>query len=188
MDQISGQPVTWRSWVKSRLLELAISLVLFWAAIQVVEFVRAASKAAVAASEWMVVREVFVPHHVVGENPEIIYDRDVLAESRGFWIVEVQRRDSDGLNFTECSGAGVNEYETTDVIPGDKVRWDWFIGRECAVGPGTYRLRISYDLTREGYPVKSFIVLSNTFNVTGSAEDQALGQTPEIAPLPLVQP
>lgn len=149
MDQIGREPVTWRSWAKARLLELAISLVLFWAAVQIVEFIRTANKAAVAAAEWMVVREVFVPNHEIGSNPEIIYDRDVLVATRGFWIVEVQRRDADGLNFTECSGAGVNEYETTDAIPDDKVTWEWFIGRECAVGPGTYRLRVSYDLTRE---------------------------------------
>jgi hypothetical protein len=33
------------------------------------------------------------------------------------------------------------------------------------LGPGSYRLRISYDLHRDGWPTKRLVALSNVFTV-----------------------
>ena len=34
---------------------------------------------------------------LAGEDPEIVYDRDILEWFMGFWIVDVQRKQRDGM-------------------------------------------------------------------------------------------
>jgi hypothetical protein len=170
MDQKRVQPVIGRQsrWdrIKIRTAEVAVALFLASVTIQVVTFAHEQRRDSVPATKWFKVNEVFVPDHTVGQNPPVIYDRMVFEGFRGFKLAEVQRRDIDGLMFTECSGAEINEYAVEDVIPEKTVSFDWLVGRPCAVGPGTYRLRISYDLRRDGWPPKQLSVLSNVFTVT----------------------
>lgn len=154
-----------KSKVKLRLAEISVALVVVWLVIQISGFVQNARREMVSPSAWFEVREIFVPDHVEGSNPLLIYDRVIREEFRGFWVVEVQRREADGLTHMVCSGSGVNDYEPEDTIPDSRVAWDWFIGRPCIIPPGPYRLRVSYDLTRIGWPVKTVVAISNNFYV-----------------------
>jgi hypothetical protein len=163
-SEMTGRLSRW-DWLRLRAVELAVAFFLASITIQVVTSVRDYQKDQVSVSEWFVVNEIFVPDHVQGENPLIVYDREIRVDVRGFWLVEVQRRDIDGLTYTACSGPGVNDYEITDIIPDQTVTWEWFIGRPCVVDPGVYRLRVRYDFTRSGWPAKQLVVLSNVFTI-----------------------
>lgn len=152
--------------VRTRLAEVTVALLLFYLVVNSVAYVREYRRSAVPASAWFEVFELFVPDHEKGSNPLVIYDRTIHEAFRGFWIVEVQRRDSEELAWTECSGAGLNDYEPTDILPERGVTWEWFLGRPCTVGPGSYRLRVSYEMTKPNWPTKHMVVVSNTFRVT----------------------
>lgn len=154
-----------KSKVKIRLAEVSVALVVVWLVIQISSFIQDARREIVSPSAWFEVREIFVPDHVEGSNPQVIYDRAIHEEFRGFWVVEVQRREPDGTTYMVCSGSGVNDYEPEASIPENRVAWAWFIGRPCVIPEGAYRLRVSYDLTRLGWPLKQIVVVSNNFRV-----------------------
>lgn len=132
-----------------------------------------AAREAVEASDWFVVNDIFVPDHEVGSNPLMVYDREIKGTHRGFWIVEAQRQDRQGetVFVNECSGSGVDNYDTADSLPEAGVTWTWFFGRPCPVPPGIYRLEMTKDLAKPGYPVKSMRPkYSNTFRVYAPGE------------------
>jgi hypothetical protein len=150
---------------KQRILEAVIATALAVLTIQVITHFRMIARDAVPVSAWFSVTEIFVPDHLAGTDPVMVYDRTIFENVRGFWIVEVQRREYGDLSFTECTGYGINDYDVSDVIPENKVSLSWFIGRQCNLKPGTYRLRVSYSFKKDGWPVKDLTVLSNTFVV-----------------------
>jgi hypothetical protein len=152
-------------WVKLRLAEVSVALLVVWLVIQISGFVRSTQREIVSPTSWFEVREIYVPDHVQGTNPPVTYDRVIHEDFRGFWVVEVQRREADGATHAACSGSGVSDYETTDTIPNHRVSWTWFVGRNCEVRPGQYRLRLSLDLTRPNWPPKRVVAFSNTFVV-----------------------
>lgn len=160
--------LTWWQWTRLRLVELTVALLLASLVIEGASRGREMQRDLVPVSDWLAVNEVFVPDHPQGTDPQVIYDRTIKEPVRGFWVVEIQNREVENLSFTECSGAGVNDYETTDIIPGGTVSLSWLVGKNCGLKPGRYRLRLSYDVTRPGWSVKSFVVLSNTFTVSAA--------------------
>lgn len=122
----------------------------------------------VPAEAWFTVNSIYVPDHVEGSNPIMIYDRTIIEPHRGFWIAEAQRQAEPGVAkfFNECSGSGVADYDLEDVIPANEVEWSWFFGRKCEVPPGTYRIQMTKDMVRPDWPVKSMKpVYSNVFRV-----------------------
>ena len=153
-------------WWRYRVIEFCIGLVTFSCIMYLIGNIQQRSRESVAAGTWFVVSDIFVPDHEVGSNPEMTYDRTIKGEFQGFWVVEVQRQDTDGSFTLECSGSGVNEYEPRDYIPNNTVRWDWFIGKSCAdIPPGDYRLRASWVLRRSNWPEKTVVKYSNPFKV-----------------------
>lgn len=155
---------TW-AWWKLRLFETGIALVLSTSLIAVSGVVADRQKGAIPAAAWLRVNEVYVPDHPSGSNPAMIYDRVIGDSFEGFWIVEVQRQTYTGLWGTVCSGSGVSQYVPGKVIENNTVTWDWFVGDACPVPPGLYRLRITYTLSKPGWPPKRVFALSNEFKV-----------------------
>lgn len=155
----------WFEWTKTRLGEAALAVFIVFLVIQFKGQMDLRAKQAIPASAWFEVNEIFVPDHRVGENPEILYDRTIREDFRGFFVAEVQRMEDSGLWFAACSGSGASDYDTSDVIPNRTVTWEWFLNRECAVDPGVYRLRVSWEMKRVGWPTKTTVALSNTFTV-----------------------
>lgn len=153
------------SW-RFRVIEATVALVIVAAAFTVFNYVQARNRDSVAPSSWFEVNDIFVPDMRAGEDPVITYDRTAKVEFRGFWVTEVQRRDVGGAWVLECSGSGINDYEPADFIPGNQVRWSWYIGDKCAtIPPGQYRLRSSWLMRRPGWPEKATVAYSNTFTV-----------------------
>lgn len=145
--------------------EAIIAFLLFYMVIQLSERFAQQQQAMVPADAWFRVNEVFVPDHKSGSNPALIYDRTILENFRGFFVVEVQQQLDNGLWFSICSGSGLSDYEVGEAIPDNTVTWDWFVTRPCDVPPGTYRVRTSWELKRIGWPTKEAVSLSNVFKV-----------------------
>lgn len=157
-------------WWGSRFSEMFIALTLFYLSVNLIEYREAVRKANVPVDTWFVLDEIFVPDHEVGSNPGMIYGRQVLVNHRGFWVVEAQRVNPDGREGVfqhACSGSGVNDYDTDEVLgENGNVSWTWFFGRPCVIPPGTYRVQLTRDMAIPGYPVKQMRGWSNTFIVT----------------------
>lgn len=152
------------SYWRHRIIEVLIAGISFFLITSYLDQREADGRAAVPASDWFEVSELFVPDHQRGSNPGMIYDRRAKVEFRGFWIAEVQRREDKGFS-TECTGSGVKEYRPGDFTTGIPVTWGWFLGRPCPVSQGTYRIIVSYDMFKPGFPVKRYGAISNTFTI-----------------------
>jgi hypothetical protein len=150
---------------RRRIGEIAASLVIVFAVVQLSEAIGDRSRSTVPASDWFVVNEIYVPDHEAGADPRMIYDRTIKEDFVGFWIAEVQRVKPGGLFQHECSGFGVVPYTTDDTIENDEVSWSWFMGRDCDVPPGRYRIRATYTMKRPGWPEKETSATSNLFTV-----------------------
>lgn len=153
-----------------RAMEITMALTLAVVVVYFAGNIQQRHRASVSPQRWLSVSSVYVPDHKRGGNPTITYDRTILEEFTGFWIVEVQRKTPEGLFTLECSGSGVNDYEPVDFIPNNQVSFEWFVGTRCKDIPaGEYRLRSSWTLKRLGWPEKSMIVYSNMFKVSAAA-------------------
>lgn len=153
------------NWWKARAVETAVALFIVSAVISLSGTIADRQKELLPASAWFTVNEIYVPDFEVGALPDMIYDRVIHENFDGFWIVEVQKKTTNGMWATACSGNGVNEYDPEEVIPDNTVSWNWFIGRNCAVDPGSYRLKMTINLTRPSWPDKRLFSLSNQFQV-----------------------
>lgn len=160
-----GRLMSWSFWFR-RIVEITVALLLAFVVIQLSASVNDRQRGLLPASTWFVVNEIYVPDHGSGSNPLMIYDRVIRENFRGFWVVEVQSVNPNGLFQNVCSGFGTNDYDTSEIIVDDKVRWVWFVGRECAVPAGDYRLRVSYTLKKPGWPEKEVWAVSNVFTVS----------------------
>jgi len=145
------------------LKQLAVALVLSVPLMALVDRFRQEQREIIPASAWFEVNSIYVPSFLVGENPRITYDRAVKEPFRGFWVVEVQRKDPESNAFVlECHGSGVNDYEPADYIPQNSVTWEWFVGDKCADIPvGEYRLRVSWVMKRPNWPEKEVVAYSD---------------------------
>lgn len=166
--------VSWRSrlsswsWWRYRFLELAVAVVLVIGIIYFSNTFTLQYRRSVVPSAWFVVTEIFVPDHAAGSNPDMLYDRQVRQPFTGFRVVEVQKEEANGLFSSTCQGSGITSYDSDDFNFDNKVKWDWFVGNDCRVSPGRYRLRVKWTIKAEGWPEKQVVATSNIFAVTPS--------------------
>lgn len=152
-------------WVRNRMVELAVAMTMVYVVTAAIDMHRERQRESIAPMEWFEVHEVFVPDHVQGSDPELLYDRTIKQPFTALWVVEAQRREPNGRFANVCSGAGLDDYEPSDELP-DPVTWEWFFDRECAVPPGQYRLAVVWDMRRAGYPMKRVRARSNIFTIS----------------------
>ena len=157
-------------WWVGRTFEISVALLVFYVAVTLIEYRESVAKTETPASEWFVLNELYVPDHKVGDDPLLVYDREILSDHKGFWIAEVQLVDaggSDGLFQNICTGSGVNDYNMNETLgPDSEVHWTWFFGRPCVVPPGRYRIMLTRDMTKPDWPVKRHRDISNVFVVS----------------------
>lgn len=117
--------------------------------------------------EWLEIRELYVPDHNSGSNPRLVFDRVVSKPFLGFWIAEVQQRGSTQADefASVCTGIGEQGYAPSPTDPDKEVTWREFLGRDCTVAPGNYRIVLTFDLRVPGFPTKRIRALSNVFTV-----------------------
>ena len=146
-------------------LELVAAVAMAAVIVTVAQLVADRQRALTPADSWFQVNEIFVPDFATGANPALVYDIVALEPFDSFRIVEVQRQTESGLWRTVCSGASVYAVDPRTVWPSDKATWDWLLAGSCAMEPARYRLRITYTMSRLGWPAKRAFALSNEFNV-----------------------
>ena len=153
--------------LKFRLAEVAVALLIVSLIFPLIDRVQLMRRYQVPASQWIAVNSIYVPDFAAGSDPLMTYDRRIIEEFQGFWVVEVQQHDpASGAFILRCSGSGVNDYEPQDYIPENVVSWSWFIGKPCNdLPPGDYRLRTSWVLKRPDWPEKQIVAYSNMFKV-----------------------
>jgi hypothetical protein len=163
-------------WWRNRLAELAVAIVI---AIGVIYFSNLSIqqyRATIPPNAWIAINEVFVPDYAAGEDPLIIYDRTVRQNFSGLWVVEVQREEPDALFSPVCVGTGATNYSTDVVLPERRVALSWYIGKDCNLKPGRYRLRSTWTIQMPDWPEKKTSNTSNIFTVgDGSAANGPTG-------------
>lgn len=153
------------SWWRQRLAELAVAIVI---AIGIIYFSTMAVqqyRATIPPNAWIAISEIFVPDHKVGEDPLIIYDRTIRQDFTGMWVVEVQKEEPGALFSPVCVGTGVTNYSTDVVLPERRVALSWYVGKNCNLGPGRYRLRSTWTIQMPDWPEKKSTNTSNIFTV-----------------------
>ncbi len=156
-------------WFVRRATEAFIALTLAYLTVHLIEYREAVKRADVPATDWFILDEIYVPDHDEGSDPTMVYARRILTDHRGFWVAEAQRVNPDGRQGVfqnVCSGSGLDDYDTTEVLGvGNTVSWSWFFGRPCRLPPGTYRIQLTRDMSKTGFPVKQTRDWSNTFHI-----------------------
>lgn len=152
-------------WWRYRMAEAAVAVVLVIGIIYFSTIATNQYRRSIPPNVWFAVTEVFVPDFEQGTDPDMIYDRTVRQPFSGFRVVEVQREEDDGLFSNYCQTQSIASYDVDGMSFARKVKWDWFVGAACHVGPGKYRLRVSWTIQADGWPEKMITATSNIFNV-----------------------
>ena len=155
------------SWWWHRTVEMVVALTVVYVFTGALEQRNERLLNQVEPTEWMEIEELYVPDHSVGSNPILVFDKRVKTPFLGFWIAEVQLRDIEpNLGFrSACTGIGEEGYTPEPGVPEREVRWSDFLGKDCSVPPGVYRIVYTVDMRVPGYPVKRLRALSNVFEV-----------------------
>lgn len=151
--------------VKARLIEIAVAFFAATAIILLAQFAAERQRASTPASLWFQVNEIFVPDFVHGDRVAVVYDTVTLDTFESFRIVEVQRQSKAGVWSSVCAGATIEMKDPRIVIENKTVSWEWLVGSACDVPPGEYRLRVTFAMSRPGWPAKRAFALSNVFIV-----------------------
>lgn len=154
-------------WAILRTGELASAVALAGAIITVSHVVAERQKLSTPAEAWLQVNEIFVPDHHEDQDFAVVYDANTRERFDFFRITEVQQKSEQGIWVTACSGSTIGTSEPGAVLVNNTVTWGWLVGQSCSMPAGAYRLRVTYSLSKPGWPIKRVFVLSNVFNVRG---------------------
>lgn len=99
---------------------------------------------------------VSVPDHKSGDDPDVIYTREIYREMRGFWTVEIRRIDSPG---DQCHGNGAALYSPKEQRS-FTMKLSKYSGNTCILEPGQYIMVTRWDLTDD--MGKSAVVINAT--------------------------
>ena len=105
---------------------------------------------------WMIVDAVNIPDHKSGDDPLIVYDRDVVQPFHATWIASVFRLNGDDAEKV-CEGSGENDY-SPEVRIGQVHLYDWYLQTECPKVIGDYVIKTKW-ITSKG------VIIRNTSNV-----------------------
>ena len=114
---------------------------------------------------YMVVQEIGVPDHTEGDDPVVIYDRDVRKPFTATWTVRIRRVALDRLSAPACRGGATNNYSPEKSVP-PNITLSWYAGRTCVLGPGQYIMTTIWDV-HDGPAIEQN---SNLFTVSPADE------------------
>lgn len=116
------------------------------------------------ATEWFSVRNISVPDFVKGDDPAVVYDREIRQPFSATWNVEVHPATASS-DYPVCTGSGTNLYKPNETLPENGVTLSWLVGRVCDLPEGQYNLEVNYEIRPAGYPAKQYSATSNIFRV-----------------------
>lgn len=119
-------------------------------------------------TEWFAVKDISVPDFVQGDDPPVIYNRQILKPFYGDWSVEIHGT-NESTDYAICAGSGSAYYEPKENLPDTGVSMSWFFGYEawkgCSLNDGQYVLQTHWKIRPIGYPEKEYSMTSNIFRV-----------------------
>jgi hypothetical protein len=126
-------------------------------------------------SDFIDLRELTIEDSSTGEDPRILYHRDIHRDFDGTWIVTISRhRDNyDTKGYVACTGNGAASYKMDRDLPPSATNLSWLMQREdrpCRFDPGTYRAELSIVTQTLFGPMHTGIT-SNYFIVKPPNED-----------------
>jgi len=124
---------------------------------------------------WLVIKSIQVPDHVLGEDAAVIYDREIKRPFIGTWTASVEAVPAN-RDFL-CRASGVNDYQPGDALPSGGVTLSLIFGAHCPWYAGNFVLRTAWEIRREGYDIKVVRQTSRVFRVLPKGSQ--LDLTPE---------
>lgn len=122
-----------------------------------------AERERVPVTDFFDVKSVFIPTHVVGDDPYISYNRVVMQPVVGSWVVDI--RAVGEKKAAVCTGFGTSKYEPDEPLPDGGIKLSWYIGKKCDLPPGEYVAETEWELRPPGYPIKIAKNVSSVFRV-----------------------
>jgi hypothetical protein len=126
-------------------------------------------KSSIPLTDYFEPQSIIVPDFIVGENPNIVYERVIKKDAEGSWIAEVQTITKSGIRAV-CAGTGKSLYQPEKVLPPNGIDIEWLIGGDCELESGTYRIEIKWTFEIEGIGGRTITLISNVFKVTEKTE------------------
>jgi hypothetical protein len=114
---------------------------------------------------WYEVQSVTVMDAHEGDVPRMEVTRFVNKPFVAEWVATVRQLTKDGLETT-CVGSGKSQYIPESKTPKD-LDLDWWLGKECPLKPGRYKVDTLWTLDVPGYRgPREVMSRSNIFTVT----------------------
>lgn len=159
----------WKRWttyerIRSFTLEFAIAWLLFTTIVLTYQYIQDQRRELAPLSDYFEVRQIGVPNFPVGHNPVMIYDRTIKRPFRGRYTVEVQEAGT-LQPIEECTGSFDINYDPDKKLPVGGPTLFWFIGHECDIPIGTYRLEACWDIYRQNASTVHYCRPSAIFTV-----------------------
>lgn len=117
--------------------------------------------------------EIVVPDHLEGEDPMVRYTRTINRALYGTWSVTLSSRQPGERFAYVCSGSGYEAYSpaTSGTV---SQPFDEFIGKNCEMGPGEYRICANFDLRDRSQTSRFFGPFCTEFLVRDLEAETAL--------------
>lgn len=126
---------------------------------------------------WVDMRSVFVPDHVINQEALVVYDRDIKKPFIADWTVKAVPIDESPTFI--CEASGKKDYVAGDTnLPDAGITLEYiFRAHPCKWEPGDYLLKTTWIVKRPGYNDVLIRRNSNVFRVL--PEGAQLYVTPE---------
>jgi len=110
---------------------------------------------------------VSVPNFKAGEDPLVVYDRQIKITFTGGFVVEV--KSVEGASTACFGGLSGVRYTAGEVLDPTVPTLTWYVAnpRDCtkSLKPGRYYLETNYTISSENSPDKHLTTVSNVFTV-----------------------
>lgn len=115
--------------------------------------------------DWVDVRSVFVPDHVVNQDALVVYDRDIKKPFIADWTVKAMPVEESPTFI--CEAAGKKDYVAGDKnLPDAGITLEYiFRAHPCKWEPGDYILKTTWIIKRPGYEDVVLRRNSNVFKI-----------------------
>jgi len=98
---------------------------------------------------WYDVQSVLVMDTPEGQVPRMVVTRFIRKPFTAEWVATVRKLTEDGIE-TICVGNGRSQYLPDAKLPAD-LNMDWWLGKECPLTPGKYKVDTHWTLDVPGY-------------------------------------
>lgn len=146
-------------------LTLAVLIIVPSAVLGLIDDVQRLKVQNMGPQDFFIINDLTVSDAVVGQQPQVTYDRTIVRSFRGVWTAAVfALPDRDGVNYGVCNNSGTADYEPAAKLP-STVSLEWFIEKDCGLKPGKYVLRTIWEIGLD-YNIRKFVrATSNVFEI-----------------------